>query len=251
MLLRIHTLSVVLFIPFAAMANPSSAPSLGQILARHIEADGGMANIKAIRSLMSIGHIEIGPTVLDLTIENTRGAFRSDTSIQGMIKTEIFDGVHGWVVDPFTAGPAAVPQPMSSDQLRQAALQMDFDGPLVDYRSKGHKVTLAGLEQVNGSDAYVLKIKLKGGDELTSYIDAKTFLEVKAANKAVSQGKTVEVETMIGDYRSVHGVMLPFSLEIRPKGQPQGMKILLDKVEANTAMDPARFRMPVMTPHAP
>ena len=116
------------------------------------------------------------------------------------------------------------------------------------YRSKGHKVVLMGKEQVNGSDAYALKISLKGGDELISFIDAKTFLEVKAANKAVSKGKTVEVETTIGDYRPVNGVMLPFSLEIRPNGQAQGMKILLNKVEANTPMDAARFQFPAMKP---
>ena len=247
---QFRVLSVLLLIPLAAMAKTPQSPSLDQILAKHIEADGGMAKIKAIRNLKSTGRIEIGPMVLNLTIENPRGAFRSDTSIQGMTKTEAFDGVHGWIIDPFTKGPTAEVEAMSGDQLKQMALQMDFDGPLVDYRSKGHKVALMGKQQVNGSDAYALKVSLKGGDELISFIDAKTYLEVKASNKAVSDGKTVEVDTMLGDYRAVNGVMLPFSLEIRPKGQPQGMKILLDKVEANIPMDPARFTMPANKPRA-
>lgn len=247
---HLRALHVLLLVPCVAIAATSPQPSLDKILANHIAADGGMARIKAIRSLRSTGHISIGPTVLDLTIENPRGAFRSDTSIQGITKTEAFDGVHGWVVDPFTQGPTAVAEPMTADQLKQVALQMDFDGPLVDYRHKGHKVVLMGRHQVNGSDAYALKITLKNGDELTSFIDAKTWLEIGASNKAVSQGKVVDIDTTLGDYRAVNGVMLPFSIVIKPKGQPQGMTITMDKVEANTPMDPARFRMPAPKPGA-
>lgn len=244
-------ISVLLLLPLAAMAATPVPPSLDQVLARHIAARGGMTKIKAIQSLKSSGHIEIGPMVLELTIENPRRAFRSDTSMQGVTKTEAFDGGHGWIIDPFTKGPAAKAESMSGDQLKQMVLQIDFDGPLVDYRRKGNRVALMGMQQAHGRDAYALKVSLKDGDELTSFIDAKTFMEIEVINNAVSQGKTVEVETTLGDYRAVNGVMLPFSLDIRPKGQPQGMKILLDKVEANMPMDPARFRMPPMTPHVP
>ncbi|MBK7294576.1 MAG: hypothetical protein IPI84_12560 [Holophagaceae bacterium] len=50
------------------------------------------------------------------------------------------------------------------------------------------------------------------------------------------------MEALPGDYRPVVGVMLPFVLEIHPKGQPQGMKITFDWVEANLPMEPARFK---------
>ncbi len=240
--------ALVACLPATAQAEVSvkaTVMTTDQIIARHIEARGGLVKIKAIRSLRSVGRIKIGPMVLDLSIENPRGAFRSDTSIQGMTKTEAFDGVHGWVIDPFTGkGPTAEAEPMSRDQLKQMDLQKDFDGPLVEYRAKGHRVALVGMEQVNDAEAYALRIFLKNGDELMSFIDAKTFMEIKANNKAVSQGKVVEVETTLGDYRPVNGVMLPFSLDLRPKGQSEGLMILLDKVEANTPMDDVRFKMP-------
>ncbi len=233
---------------------PRSAAQMtaDQIIARHIEARGGLAKIKAIQSLKSLGHINIGPMVLALSIENPRGAFRSDTSLQGMTKTEAFDGSHGWVIDPFAGkGPQAEAEPMSRDQLKQVGLQMDFDGPLVGYQAKGHRVALMGLEHVNGVEAYCLKISLKNGDELRSFIDTTTFMEIKATNKAVTQGKEVEVETRLSDYRPVDGVLLPFALEITPKGQPQGLQILLDTVEANTPMDASRFKMPARRAQPP
>jgi hypothetical protein len=239
-----NALSVLLLFPLSAMAATPMPSSLDQILAKHIAARGGMAKIKAIRSLKSSGHITIGPMILDLTIENPRRAFRSDTSIHGMTKTEAFDGARGWIIDPFTKGAVAEAEPMSADQLKQMVLQMDFDGPLVDYRRKGNRIALLGMQQVHGIDAYALKVSLKDGDELTTFIDAKTFMEIEDINNAVAQGKTMEVETSLGDYRPVNGVMLPFSLDIRPKGQAHGLKIILDKVEANASMDRARFKMP-------
>ncbi len=244
--------ALVAYLPANAetkMSGQAKAITADQIIARHIEARGGLVKIKAIRSLRSVGHVEIGPMILDLSIENPRGAFRSDTSIQGMTKTEAFDGVNGWVIDPFAGqGPEAGAEPMSRDQLKQVELQMDFDGPLVEFQAKGHRVTLDGMASVNGVEAYVLNISLKNGDALRSFIDTKTFMEIKAINRAVSQGKEVEIETTFGDYHPVKGVLLPFSLDMRPKDQPGILKIRLDRVEADTPMDFSRFKMPETKP---
>ena len=241
MLVHPHLLFPLLLVtPF--LAAQAQAPTVEQILARHFEARGGLAKIRAIRSLTSTGRIEIGPMVLALRIENPRGAYRSDTTLQGMTKTEAFDGRTGWVVDPFAGSTQA--EPMGPSQLRQVELQGDFDGPLVDWQGKGHKVSFAGMAAVNGAEAFTLKAALKNGDELTTFIDAKTFLEVKAVTRVEVGGRAVEVETLIGDYRPVHGVRLPFAFDIQPKDQPQGMRILLEHVEANLPMDAARFKPP-------
>ncbi len=221
----------------------AQAPSLDTILAKHLEARGGLARIKALRSLHSEGTLQLGPMVLQLRIDNPRGAFRSETRFQGLTKVEAFDGTEGWIDDPFTE-PGRGPHAMSPAQLRQMALQMDFDGPLVEPEAKGHRVSFLGTARVGGVEAYVLRVQLAGGGELRSYLDTATFMEVKAENEAVAQGKTVIVETLLGDYRPVKGVLLPFCLEIRPKGQVEGMAIRFAHVDADTPMDEARFRKP-------
>lgn len=220
----------------------AQAPSLDWILAAHLEARGGLAGIKAIQSLASTGRVLVGGMSLALRVRNPRGAFRSDTLLNGLAKVEAFDGRQGWIADPFVGAPD--PMPMTAAQLRQVLLQADFDGPLVDWKAKGHRVAFAGMAEVDGAPAYALKVRLKEGGELTSYLDAKTFLEVKAVNEAVAGGKTVEVETRLSDYRAVKGVLLPFRLEIAPKGQAAEMVIQFDTVTADEVFDPAAFRMP-------
>jgi hypothetical protein len=160
-----------------------------------------------------------------------------------MTKTESFDGVRGWVIDPFAGSTTAVP--MSPGQLKTVELQGDFDGPLVDSRTKGHNVAFVGMEQVNGVETYALKVSMNKGDELMSFIDAKTFMEIKAIHRVESKDKVVEIETTFGDYRSVNSVMLPFILNMRSKGQSESLKIFLDKIEANVPIDSSRFKMPV------
>lgn len=226
----------------AAPGVPPQTPSLDWILARHIEARGGLARIKAIQSLTSTGRVRVGGMELALRVENPRGAFRSDTTLNGLTKTEAFDGRRGWIADPFTGAPD--PRPMNAAQVRQVLLQADFDGPLVDWQAKGHRVAFAGMAMVDGAPAYALKVRLKEGGELMSYLDAKTFMEVKAVNEAAADGKTIEVETRLSDYRIVKGVPLPFRLEIAPKGQAAVMVIQFDTVTADEAFNPAAFRLP-------
>jgi hypothetical protein len=236
------TVVLMALLPGALRAE---APSVDQVLAKHIAARGGYARIKAIQSVKSTGRLELGPMVLSISIENPRGSFRSDTSYQGLTKIEVFDGTQGWVLDPFAGdGPAAKAQPMTPAQLKQAALQMDFDSPLVDAPAKGHRISLEGKARVGSAEAYVVRVDLATGNVLRSYLDTTTFMEIKVTNMAVNEGQEIEVEALLSDYRPVAGVMLPFVLEIRPKGQPQGMKMTFDKVEANLPMEPARFKMP-------
>ncbi|MFN8010795.1 MAG: hypothetical protein U0P81_05265 [Holophagaceae bacterium] len=239
-----------LMIAFAALLLPpllmapafAGTPRVEALLARHLEARGGLARIRALRSLVSTGRVEVGGLTLDLRVENPRGAFRSETRLGALTKIEAWDGRTGWVDDPFSGTPG--PRPMTPAQLRQAALQADFDGPLVDAEAKGYRIAYKGTTLLAGGEAHVLEVDLGNGDTLTSCLDARTFLEVKATNRAVRAGKVVEVETVLGDYRPVAGVLLPFALDIRVKGEAEALKIRFDRVEGDLRLDPARFSSP-------
>jgi len=238
---RFYPFAFIAFLPVLSpgvLAQTPASPSLNWILARHFEARGGLSKIKAIQGLTSMGRVLIGGMDLSLHLDNPRGAFRSETSFNGLTKVESFDGQQGWISDPFTGAPD--PTPMNDAQLRQARLQADFDGPLVDWEAKGHQVSFEGMAQVEGEPTYVLKVRLAGGGVLTSFISARTFMEVKAVNEAVSAGNPVEVETRLSDYRAVDGVMLPFRLTITPRGQAEGLTIQFESVVAKPTAPPTR-----------
>jgi hypothetical protein len=105
-------------------------------------------------------------------------------------------------------------------------------------------VELVGKEQVEGAEAYKLKVTLKNGTVRHLYLDTEAVLEVKAEGKRTVRGSEVESDSTIGDYKEVGGVMFPHSLETGVKGMPQKQKMTIDTIELNVAIDDARFKMP-------
>jgi hypothetical protein len=54
----------------------------------------------------------------------------------------------------------------------------------------------------------------------------------------------MDFEQILSDYKAVGGLMLPHSIEARPKGAPSGQIITIDTVELDVAVDDAIFAMP-------
>jgi len=138
------------------------------------------------------------------------------------------------------------PEVMPPDQAKDMEEQADFDGPLVDYKDKGHTVELLGKEQVEGADAYKLKVTLKSGDVRTIYLDAETYLEIKVESKRTVRGTEVEGEATMSDYKEVEGLMMPHVMEQGQKGSPMRQKLVIEKVEINPDIPDSLFAMPAV-----
>jgi hypothetical protein len=218
--------------------------TVDQIIAKNIAAKGGMEKIKAQKSLRMSGRMTLGPGLEAPVImeEKRPGSFRLELTLQGLTAVQAYDGQTGWQIMPFQG--KKDPETMGEDDLKEAQEQADIDGPLVDYKEKGNKVELAGHEQVEGSDAYKLKVTLKNGEVRYLYLDADSFLEIKEESKRTIRGTEREGETIFGDYKEEGGVMMAHSIEAGAKGSDQKQKVTIEKVEINPALDDARFKMP-------
>lgn len=229
----------------AALVSLSAAQmSVDEIIAKHIEALGGMDKLKAMNTVRMTGTMTVGPGIeAPVVMEIKRpSSMRLDFTVQGMTGTQAYDGKVGWTLMPFQG--STTPQPMAGDELQMMAEQADIDGPLVDYKAKGNTVELLGKEPVEGADAYKLKVTLKNGVVRTMYIDAEHFLQVKEESKRTIRGTEIEGETILGDYKEVNGMMFPHSVDSGQKGNPQRQKIVVEKIEVNVPIDDTRFKMP-------
>lgn len=227
-----------------ALLSPASAQTLDEIVAKNIEARGGLDKIKAVKTMRMTGKMTIGPGMeAPAVIEIKRPQMtRLEISFQGMTLVQAFDGKNGWAINPFQGNPN--PEPMSPDDAKDAEEQADIDGSLVDWKAKGHTVVLVGKEKVEGTDAFKLQITLKNGDVRYTFIDADSWLEIKGEAKRNIRGTEMETEQTIGDYKEVGGLLMPHSMEGGPKGSPMRQKITIDKIELDVAIDDARFAMP-------
>lgn len=232
------------FALFALVAAPASAQTLDEILAKNFKARGGLEKIRAVKTLRLTGTMTIGPGMeAPFVMEQKRPKMlRMEFSVQGMTGIQAYDGTSGWQVMPFMG--RKDPEPLAEDALKQLDEQGDFDGPLVDYKAKGHTVELVGKEKIEGSDAYKLKLTLKNGDVRYIYLDADQFLEIRTEGRTKVRGTEVDGESSIGDYKEVGGLMIPHAVESGQKGSPQRMKMTISKVELDVPLDDARFKMP-------
>ena len=228
----------------AALAAPAAAQTVDEVIAKHLEARGGLDKIKAVQSMKMTGKMTVGPGIeAPLSLEMKRPAsVRLDITFQGNIGTQAYDGKTGWGISPMSA--KKDPEPMSAEDIKDMEEQGDMDGPLVDTKAKGHTVALMGKEKVEGSDAYKLKVTLKTGDIRYVYIDADSYLELKTEARRTVRGSEVETESVSSDYKEVGGLILPYTIQQGAKGQPQKQTITVDKIELNLPIDDARFTMP-------
>ncbi len=233
------------------LAAPARAQTADEIVAKFIKTVGGMERIQAVKSLRRTGRFNGGGGFeADLVEENKRpNLVRQEFQIQGMTGVTAYDGKTGWKIEPW--GGKKDPEALSEEEMKTVVEDSDLDGPLVNYREKGVRVEYVGLDEVEGTDAHKLKVTLAGGDVRFYYMDTDYFVPIKIETKRMVRGAEREYETILGDYKEVNGWYLPFSVESGVKGSPNRSKITYEKIEANVALDDARFARPAVKPQPP
>jgi outer membrane lipoprotein-sorting protein len=227
----------------AALAQ--DAPSVDDLVAKNVAARGGADKLKSIQTVKVMGTMT-APTgmQLPLTISVKRpGMIRTEMNLQGTAIVQAFDGTHAWSINPMTGSNEPTQAGENESQNVRNSADSFMDGPLTDYKARGTKVELAGKEDVNGSPAYKLNLTTKQGMEMTVYLDAKSYLEVRSTGKVSQMGQQMVVDSYPTDYKPEGGVLMAHTIESKVNGTPM-MKMSMSKVEVNVPLDDSLFKMP-------
>ena len=234
-----HTTVLLLgLLPFVAHAQTAD-----EIIAKNIQARGGLAKLQGLQSVRVSGSFAIGGFRAAFTQENKRPfKVREEQIIQGMVGIDAYDGKTAWHVVPWEG--RKDPDLISSDDRKGLIEDADIEGQLVGYRDKDHRAEYVGHDSVEGTDCYKLKLTLADGDVRYYYIDTDTFLELKIEDERTIRGTVRYSETYFGDYEKVAGIYFPFALESGAKGDSERVKYTIDKVAVNLPLPDSRFTMP-------
>lgn len=243
-----RALTLILSVTFLFCVQ-ASAQTVDELIKKNLDARGGVQKVKAIKSVKVTAKIIQQGVEIPIVIQQKRpGMVRADVTFQGKSQTMAYDGQSGWKTDPFQGSPD--PEKIAGDDLKEAEEQADMDGSLVDYKEKGHKVELVGKEDMEGTPVYNLKLTLKNGDVRNIYLDAENYLELKVSMKRKTPGGEIEVDQYVGNYKPVNGVLYPFSLETKVKGQTAS-QITFEKIELDVPIDDSIFKMPAKPAEKP
>jgi hypothetical protein len=236
---------VPLLLLAAVLAAPDAAqtPSVDEIVARHVEARGGREALAAVRTLRMAGRAFAGPgreAIVRREIARP-GRIRTEFVFQGTTGIYVWDGSQGARVSPLDGILDA--QPLTEDGAALSAEQADFEGPLVDWKAKGHRVERVGTADLPGGPAHELAVTLKSGVVRHLWIDAATGQLVRSESTRTLRGHPLTFETVFGDYQATNGVRFARSIETGVKGRPARLRIAVETVEVNPALDDSRFTL--------
>jgi len=234
----------------AVLTAPALAQTVDEVIAKSLEARGGLDKLKAVQSIRMTGKMTMGPGMeAPVTIEMKRPRnARIEFTIQGSTGVQAYDGQQAWGISPLGS---QQPEPMPAEMAKELDDQADLDGPLVDYKAKGHQVELVGKEKVEGSDAFKIKVTKKDGDVEYYYLEAESYLPVKVEAKRTIRGSEIEGEVTLGDYKEAGAFLWPYSIQSGAKGHPEKQSLVIATIEVNPAIDDARFKMPAPKPAEP
>jgi outer membrane lipoprotein-sorting protein len=152
---------------------------------------------------------------------------------------QAFDGEKGWMIIPMMSPD---PQVLAGDQLAQASEQANMEGELYNYEKKGSTAEMGGKVNVEGKDMYRIKLTDKNGNLKDYFIDANTYLVSRVKAKVSAQGQTVDVEQIMGDYKTIDGITIAMKIESK---SPMGTAVItMEEVKFNEKFDDAIFKQP-------
>jgi hypothetical protein len=227
---------------FAACSSPSP---VDEIVTSNLAARGGRERIQALGSIRETGTATAsGGRVARVVYEIKRpGLFRLEFSSQGTTSVFAHDGETAWRVAPLDG--QFEPQALTPETDSAAGIgERDIEGPLVDWREKGHVVELVGREALPGGEAFKLKVTLKDGSIRFDYIDVASRQIVRSDIPRTIRGRAVLLIDTFSDFREVDGLVFPHLIETHVKDRPEVIRIVVEEIELDPDLDDARFRLP-------
>lgn len=219
--------------------------SVGEVMAKTIEALGGEANWRKLNSRVTefeIDFVSQGLKGKGASYAKAPNWNFSKTEISALGKNiaaieEYFDGTNGGEKATF-----AEPEIYTGQKLEDARYNANFYG-IIDWKKDNAKAEITKTEKVGGEETYVVRIKPEEANAVTYYISTKTFLPVKFASVIVSStsAQKTPFSTMMSDYRNVDGVMIPFKTVAENPGMGETVTYV-KSVKHNAKIDDSKFK---------
>jgi outer membrane lipoprotein-sorting protein len=218
--------------------------TLDQILKKNYESRGGLKKLKQVKSFLFEGKIVIPMQGLEFPVkvwQKKPNLMRMEANVMEKMVIQAYNGKIAWWIMPFMGvnDPAEMPENEGKEVIQQAE-SLD---PLVDYKEKGHKLELVGKEDMEGTEVFKLKLTEKDGRIVLFFLETDSCIEIKTATYIKRGEEENLVESFLGDYKEVEGIMFPFSVESKMNGNTV-TKMAIESVKLNEKMDNSLFEMP-------
>lgn len=193
----------------AVQPTPASAaelPNGADVLDAYVEATGGVAAHKKIRSRITNGTMSVAGMGIEgaVTISAAGGDLYLvwDATGVGKVENGVHDGV-AWEINPMSGAR------VKEGAERRAALRTAALDHTVNWGKYYKSVECVGLETLDDRACYKVVVTLDGEAPKTQYFDRDTALLVRVEGEVESEHGAMNMRIDLDDYREVDGIRLP------------------------------------------
>jgi hypothetical protein len=224
----------------SAQAPSQALPTVDQILEKFVTAVGGRDAMEKVTSRLSTGTVEIPDAGLSGSITLSEKAPNKSLAVielgaMGVIR-DGSDGVVAW-----ESSDQGGLRDKSGAELADSLRGSTFNSEL-KLKSLYKTLVVTGKEAVEGKDAFVVLATPTEGAATRMYFDAQSGLIVKQSSSRETPQGPIDVDVMLGDYRAVGGVKMPYS--VRQITSMFTIVIKLTEIKQNVPIDDVIFKRP-------
>jgi hypothetical protein len=214
----------------------SYAQTAEEIVTKHIEAIGGIANWDNIKSQRVEGKVKAqGMEIAVTRTQVDKKAMRMDIAVMGMTGYQILTNTEGWAYMPFQGQTKS--EPMTADDVKSSQDELSIKDDFITYKDQGKKIEFIGKEDYDGTECLKLKMIDKDAVETTYFLDPENYYVLKQTTKVKANGQEMEAVTTFSDYKKLpEGIVCPMVIG----GDFGDMEV--QKYEVNPAIDDAIFK---------
>src|SRR5216117_4228969 len=122
----------LIFVALGVAGGPAprslSAQSADSLIAKYIQASGGLARIQALQSLRRTGKFTGGGGFEAVVVQANKrpNSVREEFSLQGMTGITAYDGRNGWKIEPWQG--KRDPESLGEEEMHGILDDADFEG---------------------------------------------------------------------------------------------------------------------------
>lgn len=236
------SLAVCLFASTACNSlSAQELPDAKTVLAKYVEATGGKAKYKAIKT----GKISAKMSIPEAGIS---GAMEIKFDSKGMMYTKADLGAAGNIErgsDGKTVWEISTIQGariLEGEEAEQMLEEMNFDD-ILDPDKKYKSMKNVGKTSVNGEECYELELTKKSGKVTSEFYSVKSGLKLKTIMEVATPMGDIKVASFDSNYKkSKNGIMTAWASEQKFGAITQKME--MKSVEFNVDLDEKVFELP-------
>jgi outer membrane lipoprotein-sorting protein len=243
----VSTLTIALFLSAFSM----QAITVDEILNNYFENTGGKALWEKMQTMKMTGSVPTPQGDFAFVVfSKSPNKTRIEVDIQGtQMIPQCYNGEVAWTLNPFAGGKTAAK--MTEEETKELAEEAIFEPEYLNYKKKGHEITLEGQEVIDGVNCYKLKIHKNVGNDMEEsveyhFFDAENFVPIMIRTTIkTGPGKGSPAEEYMSDYQETeYGIIMPYYFETKMEGEVMN-QIVVEKVDINSEIEDSIFDMPV------